>query len=85
MNREITEDILRRSGFECGFQTFFINVSNPIHIYYTNLSVEDKHWRCVVYSDKKFHHLFVDIYIQTVEHFNKLMDIMDVEFRFKEG
>ena len=28
--------------------------------------------------------LFADVDIETVEHFNKLMDLMDIDFKLKE-
>lgn len=81
MNKDITEEILLKAGFQKNRFSFYIQGSNPIDIYYTSFPVSGRHWDCFVYSDEKFTSLLADIYIQTIDHFNKLMELMNIDLR----
>lgn len=85
MSKDITEEILLNAGFQKGkFKVFSNKGNNPIDIYYTAIPENGRHWRCMVYLVEKITVLWADAYIQTIEQFNKLMELMDIKFRLKE-
>lgn len=85
MSNDITKEILLNAGFQkdgCGI--FSIKGSKPIVIYYKSSPVNGRHWKCFIYSDEMATNLLVDAYIQTVEYFNKLMELEDINFKLVE-
>lgn len=89
MSKDITEDILLKAGFTkkttysivCP-KYYSIKLSN-IHIGVYNISnMPTRSWNVKVFSSKHFH--IADIDIQSIDHFNKLMELMDIDFRLKE-
>lgn len=94
MSKDITEDILLKAGFK---EIKEISKVNPKYITFelTNLSNWDisitnypflnnqpRKWSCEVNNNTNRYAAEADI--QTIEHFNKLMDLMDINFRLKE-
>lgn len=87
MSKNITEDILLKAGFketdenDRAYVTF--ELANKISV--TNYGIicdnGTREWYCEV-SNKNGDCAEVDI--QTVDHFNKLMELMDIDFRLKE-
>lgn len=94
MNKEITEDILLKAGFKelkeiskvnPRYTTFELTNLTNWDISITNypfLSNYPRKWSCEVNNNTNRYAAEADI--QTIEHFNKLMDLMDINFRLKE-
>lgn len=86
MNKDLTDDILLKAGFkeDDGYFEYatkvndFIRIIGVIHdhsLYGRNYAV------CVSLGDDN---PIGYACVQTVEHFNKLMDLMDIDFKLKE-
>lgn len=93
MSKDITKDILLKAGFK----EIEISKINPKYITFelTNLtnwdisitnypflSNQPRKWSCEVNNNINRYAAEADI--QTIDHFNKLMNIMDINFRLKE-
>lgn len=86
MSENITEDILLRAGMykvkdsveyisQVGGQKYTIQV--------LKYSVRDgRNYSCGVFNENDY--LVGFAYIQTIDHFNKLMEIMNINFKLKE-
>ena len=86
MNKDITEDILLKAGFK--------EISRVDHKYITfkltnwDISITNypfpsnysRNWSCGVSNGADC----AEADIQTIDHFNKLMELMDIDFRLKE-
>ena len=88
MSKDITEDILLRAGFketDRNDRVYVVTFELANRISVTNYrSICDnstRKWYCEV-SNKNGDCAEVDI--QTVEHFNKLMELMDIDFRLED-
>lgn len=81
MCKDITEEILLKAGFTKKGQDLFGYKEDRIVIYIeVNTYPLVRHWRCSVDNE----HNNSDTDIQTIDQFNKLMDIMDIDFKLKE-
>lgn len=87
MNENITEEVLLKAGFYEISREEPYNVSyellNPdIHItnYKITRSHYARHWYCEVSNGIDC----ANVDIQTIEHFNKIMELMDIDFKLKE-
>lgn len=82
MNKDITEDILLKAGFmDVSDNAFKLRIKGG-YITITLLYSQPpfgRCWTCLV--DTTCNMSKTDI--QTIDHFNKLMDIMNVEFKLK--
>lgn len=91
MSKDITGEILLKAGFkyfeEDSDNTSYYSYSpdeneegdwNVILTYSKN---NGRDWHCEVNTSPT---TYADVDIQTIEHFNKLMDLMDINFRLKE-
>lgn len=87
MSKDITEDILLRAGFEkIGNCLFVLRLdNNAIELLNLQFDAEEckRHWMCYTNTDTDNDYSITRTSIQTVEHFNKLMDLMDLNFRLK--
>lgn len=85
MSKDITRKILSGNFWHDG-DSFCTNKSNyTIYLSYIPFSYIGRHWYCKIYInyyDSRF--LIANVDIQTIDHFNKLMDLMDIDFRIKE-
>ena len=90
MSKDITEDILLKAGFNkeerysivCPYR--YIKILSDVDV--SNVScMPMRDWNVRIYDrDDYYSGLFADVDIQTVEHFNKIMYLMDIDFRLKE-
>lgn len=82
MSKDITEDILLKAGFvDVSDNAFKLRIKEEGYI--TLLYSQPPFGRCwTCYVDTTINMCKADI--QTVEHFNKLMDLMDISFKLKE-
>lgn len=83
MSKEITEDILLKAGFND--ITEYINrviyvKDNITMIHYIHAKPNVRNWECRLVANDGF----ASADILTIDHFNKLMDLMDIDFRIKE-
>lgn len=83
MSKDITENILLKAGFkEISEDADFFRTYEKYPIDITHLlspNHGDRDWFCEVHGN-----FTANIDIQTIEHFNKLMELMDIDFRLKE-
>lgn len=82
MIKDITKDILLRAGFkkvsENNFgATYEMSTITVTHYFYSKPAIRS--WGCEVYYKGNF----ADVNIKTIEHFNKLMELMDIDFKIK--
>ena len=86
MSKDITEDILLRAGFKKTSNSLFVLRRADYAIELLNLHFDadecKRHWTCDANTNKDY--TITRTSIQTVEHFNKLMELMDIDFRLKE-
>lgn len=87
MNKDITEDILLKAGMyevgnaameyiaQVGGQKYTIQI-----VKYSNRN--GRNYSCGVFNENDFPVGFACV--QTIDHFNKLMGLMDIDFRLKE-
>lgn len=84
MNKEITEDILLKAGFNKVTEDIINRViyarDNITMIHYIHAKPHVRNWECRLVANNGF----ASADILTIDHFNKLMDLMDVNFRLKE-
>lgn len=83
MSKDITEDILLRAGFkkvsENNFgATYEMSTITVTHYFYSKPAIRS--WGCEVYYKGSY----AEVDIKTIDHFNKIMDLMDMGFRLKE-
>lgn len=83
MSKDITEDILLKAGFNdtterLHYTTYVRN--NVIMIHFCDSSNAIRSWECRV----SYNGYYATADIQTIDHFNKLMELMDIDFRLKE-
>lgn len=91
MSKDITEEILLKAGFkyfeEDSDNTSYYSYSPDENekgdwsIILTYSKNNDRDWHCEVSTSPT---TYADADIQTVEHFNKLMEIMGINFKLKE-
>lgn len=82
---EITEDFLTKMGFSNdGTDVFtFISKDYLIDVYRYAVALKDRHWNCLIYTgDTK--HILGDIAIQTIEQFEKAMEIFDIDLNHRK-
>ena len=92
MEQSITHKILIDNGFEEDFtlskieghemhRMFHKNINNEWYISFTYLLTNSisRDWCCHIDNSRHESIAFADI--QTIEHFNKFMDLMDVDYR----
>lgn len=81
MSKDITEGILLENGFKQDDDD-----SEKLHYdaSYSTIKMEPvgKIYVCKVKSFLSFR--FAEVEIQTIDHFNKLMELMNVDFKLKE-
>lgn len=92
MSKNITGDILLKAGFNkeeccsivCPYR--YIKILSDVYVDVSNVScMPMRDWNVRVYDrDYYFGGLFADVDIQTIDHFNKLMELMDINFKLKE-
>lgn len=87
MSKNITEDILLKAGFEETFRGFVkLNDNENIIVAeawrYKPFFNPDREWIASVFDYRYGQITNTDI--QTIEHFNKLMELIDIDFRLKE-
>ena len=84
MSKDITERILLRAGFKYkGVGVLnIITDGHSIDITCVLIVIDEREWKCITYN--KDYVPTADIMIQTVDHFNKLMELMDINFRIEE-
>lgn len=85
MSKDITEDILLKAGFDkekcysivCPYR--YIKILSDVYVDVSNISnMPMRNWNVKVYNCDG---LFADVDIQTIDHFNRLMDLMDIDFK----
>lgn len=89
MSKDITEEILLKAGFTkkmtCSVvcpEYYSIELSN-IHIEVYHISnMPTRSWNVKVFNSEYFY--IADNDIQTISHFNKVMELMDIDFRLKK-
>lgn len=88
MNKNITEDILLKAGmYKVGnaAMEYIVQVDGQKYtIQIVNYSNRNgRNYTCAVFNE---HDLLVGFAcIQTIDYFNKLMELMDIDFRLKEN
>lgn len=86
MNKDITEDILLKAGFIKNGNSLFVLRCADYAIELLNMHFDEKecnrHWMCYANTDNDYS--MTRTSIQTVEHFNKLMELMDINFKIQE-
>lgn len=81
MSKDITKDILLKAGFmDASDNAFKFFIDGGYIILQYIIQPFGRCWRCSVDINNDMS----TTDIQTIEHFNKLMDLMNVEFRLKE-
>lgn len=81
MSKEITEDILLKAGFmDAGGNAFKLFIEGGYIILQYIPQPFGRCWRCSVDNNSDMS----TTNIQTIDHFNKLMDLMGIDFRLKE-
>lgn len=89
MNKDITEDILLKAGFketdrvDNTYTTFELTDYDITILHYRYNHCCYRQWYCKVSNNDGFNCAEADI--QTIDHFNKLMELMDIDFRLKEN
>lgn len=81
MIKDITEDILLKAGFmDASGNAFKLFVEGGYIILQYVQQPFGRCWKCSVDNNNDMS----TTDIQTIDHFNKLMNIMDINFRLKE-
>lgn len=88
MFKDITEEILLNAGFHkeeiysivCPYR-YAIKLSNVYVEVYNSSNMPTRSFDIKVFNSDG---LFANVDIETVEQFNKFMDLMDINFRLKE-
>lgn len=80
---------LEKQGIQYKFEEYILTVFNSDHdenkgfwlltMRYDLSNTIDRDWSCHI--DNNVHESVACVDIDTVEHFNKLMDLMDIEYR----
>lgn len=86
MSKDITEDILLRAGFEdSAYSSAIFHLEGRDYKIDIEKYIQDfnRKWHCKVGSTKHGYNC-AEADIQTIDHFNKLMELMDIDFRLKE-
>lgn len=79
MSKDITEGILLKEGFTKQGDGLFKYKNDKVIIFIeVNTFPLTRHWRCHANNGN----INSDTDIQTIGQFNKLMELMDIEFRF---
>lgn len=82
MSKDITEDILLRAGFKKvseNIQCVTYEMSSIEVTHYIHFKPAIRSWECRV----SYNGNFASADILTINHFNKLMELMDIDFRLK--
>lgn len=84
MSKDITEDILLRAGFK-KVNEFPCCIEYALDKYKITMSFNkwvwiSRRWTCSLNQGSNF----AMIHIKTIDHFNMLMELMDIDFRLKE-
>lgn len=82
MSKDITKNILLKAGFIESIDDtfkFFIETGGYITLHYVQPPF-GRCWQC--YADNTINMCNADI--QTIDHFNKLMEIMEIDFKLNE-
>ena len=89
---DITEDILLKAGFNkeecysiiCPY--CYIKILSDVYVEVSNFScMPMRYWNVRIYDrDDYYRGLFAEANIQTINHFNKFMELMNIDFRLKE-
>lgn len=83
---EITEIILLDNGFKNDGTDVFSYIGNDysIDIYYT-IPIKERSWFCVIYTNytNSIRYVLAAMAIQTIEQFNHLMDIVEINFKLE--
>lgn len=86
MSENITEDILLKAGFKKTSDCIFVLRCTDYAIELLNLNFDEegckRHWVCSANTDNDYS--ITRTSIQTIEHFNKLMELMNINFKLKE-
>lgn len=81
MSKDITEDILLKDGFmDAGSNAFKLFIEGGYIIMQYIPQPFGRCWRCSIDNNNDMS----TTNIQTICHFNKLMDLMDIDFRLEE-
>ena len=84
MSKDITEGILLKAGFNkvtehpCYIE-YFLDKYKIVMSFNKGVWI-DRRWTCSITQGSNF----AMVHIQTINHFNKLMEIMDIDFRLTE-
>lgn len=79
-NKDITEDILLKNGFKNdGTNVFsYVGKNCSVDVWYGLIAIRNRHWQCAIYvEDNKY--ILCSTIIQTIDQFNRLMEIMDAD------
>lgn len=82
MSKEITEEILLKAGFKFtkNKDLEIVKDGHIINLFYRKSNhVDERHWYCRIRNSDWYIRGGLDI--QTISHFNKLMDLMGIDFR----
>lgn len=88
VSKDITEDILLNAGFkETGrndgvYVTFELTNRISVTNYRTTCDNGTRKWYCEVSNNNGD---CAEVDIQTIDHLNKLVELMDIDFKLKEG
>lgn len=81
MSKDITDDILLKAGFmDASGNAFKLFVEGGYIILQYVQQPFGRCWKCSVDNNNDMS----TTDIQTIDHFNKLMELMDINFRIKE-
>ncbi len=82
---EITENILLDNGFKNDGTDVFSYMGKVYTIdIYRAIPIKGRSWFCVVYKkENKMRHILASMAIQTIEQFNNLMDIVEINLDLK--
>ena len=83
---EITEDFLTKLGFSNdGTNVFtFISKDYLVDVWCCAVALRDRHWHCTIYTDDT-KHILGDNVIQTIEQFEKAMEIFDIDLKSQKN
>lgn len=88
MSKDITEEILRKAGFVVGFYKYSGSTNYTLqlkdyHLTIDNITKSDtRNWTVEIENNNN--DCIACAEIKTIEHFNKLMDLMDIDFKLKD-
>ena len=88
MSKEITEEVLRKCGFQESPDFFIPWKEYSIHLPINYIEIANisnsitRLWSVRV--ENSLHDSIATADIQTIDHFNKLMELMDIGFKLKE-